>query len=527
MESSTARVVTIDGLHDEILLMIFMAAMKLVDDVRHVGWETPSRLSHVCRRWRQNALAYPLLWTTLNWTPEQSLHIAHTVLQRSARALISVDLQMTVLETHSHGGSPPAEAVANMQTLVRTILRDHVGRLARLDIFIDNTFYDPDAFSPLCGDTTLSIPSLRAFSFRFGDDAIAAPDLYIAAGDLTYLFIDNFSIRSWGRLVGPRTTEILIGGFSIKLSEIVQLLQSAPNIKDLSLGSGYAFTSIEDDLSPDALDNAREASTTVGRHLESLTICDLTPFSLGLVNKVLSRDHISRISLTYGHEGGMFDQWLECLSITSLKNVTSLAITGSYPIINLSDSKANKARSCFLDTIAADDAIPAVVAVHPSMLDTLQSLSIELLNWGVFVDSLWQRGSGLMPALRTLSITISQDDVNRGDRILREVDGSILIFPSLELLTIIDRGYNTPPTLELVKHLLQTISPLVDTLEPDGNLVYRVNHDSLPAFTLPLRCQELENDDLVDDDIRRVARFVRDICISDADLREREAAMVE
>ncbi|KZV85580.1 hypothetical protein EXIGLDRAFT_253829 [Exidia glandulosa HHB12029] len=516
MESSNGRRVTIDGLHDEILLMIFMAAIELVDDVRRLCWEAPSLLSHVCRRWRETAIAYPLLWTTLDWTPRQSLHLANTVLQRSRLLPISVKLRMTTDDRPLS-----TQVVADAHMLVGTVLRDHVYRLTRLAIWVDEPFYDANVFAPLCGQDALHMPLLREFWFRVQGDQFAASDLYISAHNLGFLAVDNFPARSYERLIGVSTTNIHLGGFTLKLSELVRLLQSAPNVVDLTLGSAFATTAIEDDLGLDALHTAGEASTTVGRRIETLTIELLIPSSIGLVNQVLSRDHIANIVILFQQHEFMLHEWMECMSISSLQNVTYLEITGNNSRITLGDAETDKIRSCYFLDMGADDCVPVLLAAHPAILDTIQSLSMDLLDWDVLVEWLWQRGNGVLPVLQKLFITINQDEVHDGIRTLWEVDGSILDFPALELLQIVDRG-RAAPTLDLMKYLLHAISPFVHTLNPGGDIVYQVTtgSESLRFYTLPLRCQELEDDDLVEEDIRRVARIVRGLSMSYADMVE-------
>ncbi|KAA1470087.1 hypothetical protein DENSPDRAFT_670365 [Dentipellis sp. KUC8613] len=113
----------------EILTIIIFHVMERdILYARDIGWHQRHKreslgwikMTHVCRRWRQVALATPLLWRNVVWLRADGME---TMLHRAARAPLRVDLVVN-LSKFRHRLAPLQNACSRLQALSLEAFRD-------------------------------------------------------------------------------------------------------------------------------------------------------------------------------------------------------------------------------------------------------------------------------------------------------------------------------------------------------------------------------------------------------------------
>ncbi|KAJ7467541.1 hypothetical protein FB451DRAFT_394297 [Mycena latifolia] len=90
LESYTYPVLTLPNEIVSEIFVHFLPVYPLCPPIN--GLESPTLLTHICRRWREIALATPALWRAISLTGDQDLHILESWLNRSRSLPLSLEM---------------------------------------------------------------------------------------------------------------------------------------------------------------------------------------------------------------------------------------------------------------------------------------------------------------------------------------------------------------------------------------------------------------------------------------------------
>lgn len=462
--------------------MVFLET-RLLDDWQTRWWHSNLTISHVCRRWRQQALALALLWDELRWAHGKRVDAALTVLQRSRRAPILVQLDMIITAEVASDIE-----VAAARTIARAVFQD-LDRICDLDVTLTGHFVDADVLSPICALDPVAMPRLRSLSVDYLTLTPEDLRLNITARDLSMLRIQGCFITAGAQLVGPSTTVIHIGGFEMHLSQLVQLLNAAPNLASLSIGAHRRPTTIVDDMTPEDVDLAVTALIGAMKHVTMVDVRETDAHSLLLLGILLPLDTVPHISLLQGQADVLEEEWIRFLRVPALGDVEELSISGNGQILNFSAADGAKARGLYCERALPFYLLPLFFIQHP-ILVSLQVLSLELLQWKKVMEIVEMRGAH-MPSLWAVYLGVDPSIVAASEPSLGDYTGLLIHMPALELLRIrLWRG--TPLSLAAARHLLVAVHPLIALLQ-HGSIELRGDRETRDAFLS--RCVELFRDD--------------------------------
>ncbi|KZV89913.1 hypothetical protein EXIGLDRAFT_838164 [Exidia glandulosa HHB12029] len=493
--ATPAAYMLIDRLNDDILCLIFLALQELATS-KHRPWAPSVTISHVCRRWRQQALGCAALWTTISWSPGQPLAAALAALERSRMAEVHIILHMSRIQDWLQNARDTVDA----HTLSRVIVRSHLHRVSTLDIVFSTALWNVDVFALLCADAPAEMPALRVLRLDSINRFTPPSEVHIAARNLERLEIPSFSIRAWNTLLGPSTVLVKLGGFEIKLSDLVQLLRIAPNLASLAIGFN----------SPTLINNDLPNGTSFScdhTGVRDLRVEDVPTSGIELLCRLLPCAQIPNIHLSHCWDDHPPDIWADFLAIRALGDIEELTLLGSLDseyTLELIAAQTTKKRSVLCPQLLPHDILERVFDAQPCIFGTLHKLSLDLQQWGALVQLLHERNAWRLSSLRTLTISIVQDMLEGDEGDIQYVDSSALDLPILEALHLAAEG-SEPPTVDLVRHLLLAIAPMFRYLLLGARLLYEG-----VGFKDELlhRCDELFADADEDQLVRDVAAAV-------------------
>ncbi|KZV82680.1 hypothetical protein EXIGLDRAFT_335961 [Exidia glandulosa HHB12029] len=248
---------------------------------------------------------------------------ALAILERSAAADITVSICFSAHHSRTFRQLSAVD-ITNGHAVVRAIAqKTHLERITQLSLQLTAVAWDEDVFAPfLHQGEPLPMPSLRSLSIYTWDseELASARPIRIRAFNLEQITIESCNVWAWSVFAGARTTHVSIGGFTLKMSDLASLLELAPNLDRLNIGSLYRPTHIHNDISPEAIIRVRRSLSAHPRagsrltHFDAVSVvapglallCQILPTQLCVPNMVL-------IQTAPDDEDD--DDWLEFLMI--------------------------------------------------------------------------------------------------------------------------------------------------------------------------------------------------------------------
>ncbi|KZV85570.1 hypothetical protein EXIGLDRAFT_725973 [Exidia glandulosa HHB12029] len=356
-----------------------------------------------------------MLWRTLRWEPGMHVEHALAILERSARAKISINIRFADLPSRPLS----ATEISDGHTVFRAATQQtHLGRTTEFTLDVTPDAWDEHIFEPLvCTETPLSMPALESLCISLWDDALASiRPIRIRAFDLRYITLEACEVVSWGMLAGTSTTRVSVGGFTLKLSDIATLLEFAPNLDDLCIGSTICPTSIHNDLGPEELARIRARLSVpphAGHRLTNLDAQSVVAPGLALLCQVLPAQlRVPNIALMQNTSMHGDDGWSEFLAISRMGTVSEIDIRACAKLVTLYSAEAKTTRILHSSRLRPATVIRGLVNAHLPIWDTVVVLSIDVLEWCVLVNPLCEAGIGLLRTLRDLTLNVDQSELS-------------------------------------------------------------------------------------------------------------------
>ncbi|KAJ6508327.1 hypothetical protein C8R45DRAFT_440054 [Mycena sanguinolenta] len=189
----------------ELVCEIFALALESVSGVDQPPWH----LGHVCRSWRDAAIAYPQLWSSFT-LPTAQLAMVKTQLRRSANAPLHVFWSANEDESNVVRVMDLVLAQCNRWVSLRLNLRFVSGAL--------------DWLSPVRG----CLPLLERLEVLSGTDAVI-PDVFLETPKLCQVILDEWSSHYFSPVISTWRQVTHYSGVYPTQSQL-DILQAAPNL---------------------------------------------------------------------------------------------------------------------------------------------------------------------------------------------------------------------------------------------------------------------------------------------------------
>ncbi|KZV82693.1 hypothetical protein EXIGLDRAFT_778289 [Exidia glandulosa HHB12029] len=270
---------------------------------------------------------------------------------------------------------------------------------------------------------------------------------------------------------GARTTHVSIGGFTLKLGYIATLLEFAPNLDRLTIGSLFRPTHIDNDISPEAVIRVRRSLSAHPRagsrltHFDAVSVvapglallCQILPTQLCVPNMSLVRP---------APVDDNDNDWLLFLMIPRIASISeeiNISAHATFVTLHSADGTKTRTLSCTTGDIDHTTILRALVNAHLPMWDTVQTLTINILQWSALLDPLHGAGITQMGALQSLTINVDQREAEDYFDEIVEDDSAWLKFPVLEKVHVVVCGSDSAaePTFELVLNVIRALIPII------------------------------------------------------------------
>jgi len=426
---------------------------------------TPIALSHVCRRWRRCALNMARLWNVVLFQTGDSVPAARALLERSRTAPLEV-IFLWGLDRIDHVRTTPA--VGHLDEVVELL-----GRIAGHASRITSLFFQAMAglegwdmlYRTLFAKEELLMPRLEWLSVclphQDRDNSVTVDAPRITSTSLRSLVLERVPKRDIGDLAGRNTTSLSIRFTSLSSKQLRLALRAMDALQDLTLTSVELIQDLDAD-DRGVISNARPVShLRVGGTSGILTkLAAVLPFPLS---------SIPSLSLRCSLDVTTFEvEEANLLGVNDLEGIESLILQRRQLSITTS-RRWQRSLGCLRSSVVVGVTADLLTG-HPSLLDTVKYITLDLTDYSGFLLAVEGRGAAL-PNLEEVNVRVDnyfRSRIRTSGLHEHSIDfymGSRIVAPRLKRVCA-DLLGTARPSVACAAHFMRVF----ETLSPDPDV---------------------------------------------------------